>query len=193
MSGRKSLLRIIAEPIVVALVLALTVRAAARIYSVPSASMSPTLRPGDHIVVTRYLSDRPGRGDVVVFHHPAGRDLTVKRVVAIPGDLVESREGRLRISGRVLTESYATGAGPMHIPPQLVPAGHLFVLGDNRSDSWDSRHWGPLPDSLVVGRARLVLWSSRPSGSGTIVRANSVSAQPPGKRARFARVFKWIE
>jgi signal peptidase I len=169
-SGRKSLLRIIAEPIVVACVLAFAVRAVARIYSVPSASMSPTLRPGDHIIVTRYLSDRPGRGDVVVFHHPAGRDLTVKRIVGIPGDLVESREGRVRVSGRVLSEPYATDGGSMHIAPQLVPAGHLFVLGDNREDSWDSRHWGPLPDSLVVGRARVVLWPSR-----------------------YAGVFKWIE
>lgn len=193
MAGRKSLLRIIAEPIVVACVLALAVRAVARIYSVPSASMSPTLQPGDHIVVTRYISDQPGRGDIVVFRHPAGRDLTVKRIVAIPGDLVEGREGRLLVSGRVLTEPYATEGGSVHIPPQLVPAGHLFVLGDNRSDSWDSRHWGPLPDSLVVGRARLVLWSSHPSGSGTIVRADAVSNRPPGKRARFERVFKWIE
>src|SRR5688500_20227849 len=73
MSDRKSLVRIIVEPIVVACVLALAVRAVARIYSVPSASMSPTLRPGDHIVVTRYLSDRPGRGDVVVFYPPSRR------------------------------------------------------------------------------------------------------------------------
>lgn len=193
MTGRKSLFRIVAEPIVVACLLALAVRAVARIYSVPSASMSPTLRPGDHIVVTRYLSDRPGRGDVVVFHHPAGSALTVKRVVAIPGDLVEWRDGQLRVSGRVLPEPYATAGGSMHLPPQLVPAGHLFVLGDNRSDSWDSRHWGPLPDSLVVGRARVVLWSSRPSRSGAIVRADAVTNAPPAKRARFARVFKWIE
>lgn len=193
MSGRKSLFRIIAEPILVACVLALAVRGVARIYSVPSESMSPTLRPGDHIVVTRYLSDRPGRGDVVVFRHPAGRDLAVKRVVGIPGDLVESREGRLHISGRMLEEPYAAEMGLMHIPPQLVPAGHLFVLGDNRNDSWDSRHWGPLPDSMVVGRARVVLWSSHRSGSGTIVRADAVSNRPPARRARFARIFKWIE
>ncbi len=193
MSRRKSLFRIVAEPIVVACLLALAVRAVARIYSVPSASMSPTLWPGDHIVVTRYLSDRPGRGDVVVFHHPAGSELTVKRVVAIPGDLVEGRDGQLRVSGRVLHEPYASVAGTMHIPPRLVPAGHLFVLGDNRSDSWDSRHWGPLPDSLVVGRARVVLWSSRPSGSATIVRADAVSNGAPAKPARFGRTFKWIE
>lgn len=175
MPDRKSLFRIIAEPIVAACVLALAVRGVARIYSVPSPSMSPTLLPGDYIVVTRYLSDRPGRGDVVVFRHPAGRDLTVKRVVAIPGDLVDFREGQLRVSGRVLKESYASGGDPMDILPQLVPAGHVFVLGDNRSDSFDSRHWGPLPDSLVVGRARMVLWSSG-SRAGT-----------------SARVFKWVE
>lgn len=191
MPGRKSLLRIIAEPILVACALALAVRAVASIYSVPSPSMAPTLQPGDHIVVTRYISDRPGRGDVIVFHHPAGRDLTVKRVVALPGDLVESQEGRLRISGRVLDESYAFTNRSMRIAPQLVPADHLFVLGDNRVDSYDSRHWGPLPDRLVVGRARMVLWSSSPSGG--IVRADAVSQPPLQRRARFGRIFKWIE
>ncbi|MGZ8867751.1 MAG: signal peptidase I [Thermoanaerobaculia bacterium] len=193
MPGRKSLFRIIAEPILVACVLALAVRAVARIYSVPSASMAPTLRPGDHIVVTRYISDRPGRGDVVVFQHPAGRELTVKRVVAVPGDLIESDEGRLLISGRLLSEPYAPRNGAMRIAPQLVPADHLFVLGDNRGDSYDSRHWGPLPDKLVVGRARIVLWSSAPSRSGDVVRADAVSDRPIEKRARFARIFKWIE
>jgi signal peptidase I len=193
MSGRKSLVRIIIEPIVVACVLALAVRAVARIYSVPSASMSPTLRPGDHIVVTRYLSDRPGRGDVVVFQHPNGRELTVKRVVAVPGDLVESQEGRVRVSGRFLEEPYAVTDGSVRILPQLVPANHLFVLGDNRRDSYDSRHWGPLPDGLVVGRARVVLWSSSSSRPGEIVRADAVSSRPVERRRRPARIFKWIE
>jgi signal peptidase I len=193
MSGRKSLVRIIIEPIVVACVLALAVRAVARIYSVPSAWMSPTLRPGDHIVVTRYLSDRPGRGDVVVFQHPNGRELTVKRVVAVPGDLVESQEGRVRVSGRFLEEPYAATDGSVRILPQLVPANHLFVLGDNRRDSYDSRHWGPLPDGLVVGRARVVLWSSSSSGPGEIVRADAVSSRPVERRRRPARIFKWIE
>ena len=193
MSGRKSIVRIIVEPIVVACVLALAVRAVARIYSVPSASMAPTLRPGDHIVVTRYLSDRPGRGDVVVFRHPTGRELTVKRVVAVPGDLVESQGGRVRVSGRILDEPYAINDGSIRIPPQLVPANHLFVLGDNRRDSYDSRHWGPLPDGLVVGRARVVLWSSSSSRPGEVVRADAVSNSAVEPRQRPARIFKWIE
>jgi signal peptidase I len=193
MSGRKSLVRIIFEPILVACVLALAVRAVARIYSVPSASMAPTLRPGDHIVVTRYLSDRPGRGDVVVFHHPTGSELTVKRVVGLPGDLVESQEGRVRVSGRVLDEPYAINDGSIRILPQIVPANHLFVLGDNRRDSYDSRHWGPLPDGLVVGRARLVLWSSSSSRPGEVVRADAVSNRPVESSEPPARIFKWIE
>lgn len=116
--------------------LALVVRSAVRIYAVPSTSMAPALRPGDRIVVTRFFTDSPARGDVIVFRHPVNGAMTVKRVIAIPGDLVESRGGHA----------------------QVVPSQHLFVMGDNRADSHDSRHWGPLPERLVIGRARLVLW-----------------------------------
>ena len=180
MPRQKSLLRVIAEPILIACVLAIAVRAFARIYSVPSASMEPALRPGDHIVVTRFLTDTPARGDVIVFRHPAGADLTVKRVIAIAGDLIDTVDGRVRIAGQPLAEPYAPGSAGS-IPAQLVPAGHLFVMGDNRGDSWDSRHWGPLPARLIVGRARLVLWSAGDSRSTSL----SIS----GSR----RIFKWIE
>ena len=175
MPRQKSLFRVIAEPLVIAIVLALAVRAVARIYAVPSASMAPALQPGDYIVVTPYFSDSPARGDVVVFRKPGERQVTVKRVIALPGDLIESESGRVRLSGKVVEEPYAQGSiGAIH--PQLVPSGHLFVIGDNRSDSHDSRHWGPLPAGLVVGRARVVLWS------------RSVPAAPADRR-----IFKWIE
>jgi signal peptidase I len=173
MPRQKSLFRIIAEPLAIAVLMAVCVRAVARICAVPSASMAPVLRPGDHIVVTRYLSDEPARGDVIVFHHPDGSGLTVKRVIALPGDLVDAEAGRVRLSGKLIHEPYAAGnAGS--ISPQLVPTAHLFVMGDNRGDSRDSRHWGPLPARLVVGRARMVLWSQRHDRTER-------------------RIFKWIE
>ena len=133
--------------------------------------MAPALQPGDRIVATRALGQHVARGDVVVFRDPADSSrLSVKRVIALPGDLVESREGRVFVSGRAVDGSYGTHPPSAEIPPQIVPGGYLFVLGDNRVESWDSRHWGPLPANLVVGRARLVLW------------------QRSGRR-----IFKWIE
>jgi len=159
--------RTVAQPILVALALALGVRTAIRIYSIPTASMSPTLQVGDHIVVTPYHGADPQRGDVVVFRSPANaNDLLVKRIVAAPGDLVETHDGRLFVGGHAAAEPYivaptATGA----IASQIIPPGCLFVLGDNRANSFDSRQWGVLPRNLVIGRARLVLWSS---GSGTM-------------------------
>lgn len=193
MARSKSLLRTVLEPIAIAIALAAAARAALHIYSIPTRSMAPTLEPGDQIVVTRYFRSAPDRGDVIVFRSPAdGRELMVKRVVAVPGDLIDSRLGRLRIGGHTLPEPYvlraaATGA----IEPQLVPAESYYVLGDNRDDSLDSRSWGVVPRQAVVGRARLILWSS------DSVEIGRASAQP-SRASRNAprqrpRLFKWIE
>ncbi|MBV9493055.1 MAG: signal peptidase I, partial [Acidobacteria bacterium] len=161
---QKSTVRLILEPLAIAVALALLVRHAFfRIYAIPSESMSPTLEVGDHIVVTPYrFDDKPQPGDVIVFRSPSKEDeLLVKRVIASPGDLIDSRDGRVRIGGRALPEPYvlepaASGA----IPAQIIPADSYFVMGDNRANSFDSRSWGMVPRSLVAGRARLVLWSS---------------------------------
>ena len=165
----KRLYRVIGEPLLIAIVLAVAVRSVVRIYAVPSASMAPTLLPGDRIVATPYLTDGPARGDVVVFRQPGAKSVTVKRVIALPGDLIDSAYGVVRIGGKALQEPYASLT--VQIAPQIVPANHVFVLGDNRAESLDSRAWGPLPRRLILGRARLVLW-----------RAGSPR-----------RVFQWVE
>lgn len=172
---QKSTARVILQPLVIAVALALLVRHAFfRIYAIPSESMAPTLEVGDHIVVTPYrFGDKPRPGDVIVFRAPSGADeLLVKRVIAIPGDLIDSRSGRVRIGGRALPEPYlfqpaASGA----IPAQIVPGDSYFVMGDNRANSSDSRSWGIVPHSLVAGRARLVLWSSGDGDSPPTARA----------------------
>lgn len=193
MPRTKSLFRTILEPLGVAIALAAAARAAVHIYSIPSRSMAPTLEPGDQIVVTRYFDSAPERGHVIVFRSPAGADeLIVKRVIALPGDLVDSRLGRVRIGGRTLAEPYVLRAAASGaIEPQLVPAESYFVLGDNRDDSLDSRTWGVVPRTHVVGRARLVLWSS----SHDLEDSASAQAVHPAAPVvpRRARLFKWIE
>lgn len=162
MPRSKSLIRTILEPIAIAIALAFLVRAAVQIYAIPTASMSPTLEPGDRIVVTRYLRGVPERGHVVVFRSPKNpQELLVKRVVGLAGEVIDSRGGRVRIGGYTLPEPYVRAdASAAAIEPQVVPASSYYVLGDNRGESSDSRVWGAVPRTLIVGRARMVLWSS---------------------------------
>lgn len=193
---QKSVVRLIAEPLLIAVALAAGVRAAVSIDSIPSASMMPALQIGDHILVIPYRWSDPGRGDVIVFRSPADpSQLLVKRIIAVPGDLIDTRDGRVRIGERTIAEPYllrqaASGA----ISAQLVPGDSYFVMGDNREDSLDSRRWGTLPRNLVVGRARMVLWSSSVPDSENAARASSVSAgkdSPPA--GGLKRIFKCIE
>ncbi|HEY0371414.1 MAG TPA: signal peptidase I [Thermoanaerobaculia bacterium] len=193
MPRTKSLLRTILEPLGVAIALAAAARAAVHIYSIPSRSMAPTLEPGDQIVVTRYIRSMPERGDVIVFRSVSDPDeLIVKRIIGVPGDLVDSRLGRVRVGGHTLPEAYvlrtaATGA----IDPQVIPAEAYFVLGDNRDDSLDSRTWGVVPRSHVIGRARMVLWSSSHDLDQEASAQPAHPAQPV--EPKRARLFKWIE
>ena len=146
------------QPLAIALVLAFAVRASSiGLYEIPSPSMEPTLQVGDTVLVTPYVSkNRPQRGDVVVFHSPATPDETVvKRVVGVPGDLVESRDGQLYVCGHVAGEPYARGMTTA-IAPQVIAPNCYFVLGDNRANSLDSRIWGPVAADRVVGRVRVV-------------------------------------
>lgn len=193
---KKSTIRLILEPIAIAIVLAILARAAIRLCTIPSTSMTPTLQVGDLIVVTRYVGE-PSRGDVVVFRAPGHEhDLVVKRVIATPGDLIDARLGRVRIGGRTLPEPYLLSQGASGaIQEQVIPSGCYFVMGDNRGDSFDSRNWGVLPRDLIVGRARLVLWSA---GDGDGVHAASAAPRSPAlsvitRKPRLDRVFKWIE
>jgi signal peptidase I len=190
-------MRLIVQPIILAVGLAFAVRATLLgIYAIPSASMQPTLQVGDRILVTRYFSDQPARrGDVVVFRSPFGRDeVMVKRVVGIPGDLIETRAGRVIVSGHTLPEPYLpAGAITGGVTPQVVPADCYFVLGDNRVNSLDSREWGVVPRRLFVGRARIVLWSSATSSSKPRANATAVAQPHPSHPIGTERLFKAID
>ncbi len=188
-------LRLIIRPILIAIVLAVAVRSTVRIYSIPTSSMEPTLQVGDHIIVTPYRSGTPQSGDVIVFHSPHHpEELFVKRIVAMPGDLIETRAGRLFVGGHAAAEPYVLApATSGSIPPQIVPPDCYFVLGDNRTNSFDSRQWGALPRALLVGRARLVLWSSAAATMEPRANASALwRSALPSPTLRFERLFKPI-
>ena len=143
---------------VVAVVVALLV---AEPFTVRSTSMSPTLRSGDQVLVEK-LTPRFGhlaRGDLVVFDEPASRSLMVKRVAAVAGDRVGLEDGRLVVNGRRVSEPYVDheSVDGVYFGPEVVPPGTIFVLGDDRADSVDSRTYGAVSLGWVLGRVLLRL------------------------------------
>jgi signal peptidase I len=135
-------------------------------FFIPSGSMLPTLHEDDRVLVNKLSYDLHDvhRGDLVVFERPeneaAGqiKDL-IKRVVGLPGERSESRDGAVYIDGDLLEEPYlADGAETTGLEPQTVPEGHVFVMGDNRGDSMDSRVFHAIDEDLIVGRAFVRVW-----------------------------------
>ena len=142
---------------------------------IPSKSMSPTLQPGDRILTNKMAYDfsPPERGDIAVFENPGkkGKARLVKRVVGVPGDEIQIKNGVLLVNGTPPFEPYKKHRPGDPAPknpkkaklaasygPIIVPENHMFVLGDNRNDSYDSRYFGPVPDTNLIGEATLILW-----------------------------------
>jgi signal peptidase I len=123
-------------------------------------SMAPTLVPGEHVLASKIGERKWRRGDVVVFQLDAGSELMIKRIVALGGDTVAIRDGRLYVDGRRVVEPYADPRriDSVYFGPVHVPRGHVFVLGDNRAFSEDSRKFGPVPVTAVQSRVVAVVW-----------------------------------
>lgn len=181
----KSTFREYAEAILMALLLALFIRTfIVQAFKIPSGSMIPTLAIGDHILVNKlsyglripflekYLVDfgAPARGDVIVFIYPEDRSKDfIKRVIGIAGDNVEVRSKKVFINGKAVEDPHGhfEGYDPQlggtvngdNYGPKTVPEGHVFVMGDNRDRSYDSRFWGYVSLSEVRGKAFLIYWS----------------------------------
>ena len=169
--GRRSTRRWITEwaiILLVALVAAFVVRTyVAQTFYVPSTSMYPTLKAGDRIVVNKIFSSIH-RGDIIVFRRPPREDCggtpvpdLVKRVVGLPGEKISARAGQVYVTGKPLKEPWLP-RGPQarttDFGPTTIPAGDYFVMGDNRVNSCDSRMWGPVKRSYVVGKVVFIIW-----------------------------------
>ena len=165
-----------AVPLVVALLLALVIRTFVfQVYKIPTASMVPALDVHDRILVQKLFFNwhQLREGDIVVFTHPpldhcpgpSGADL-VKRVIALPGQTIYSAGGIIYVDGHQLNEPYLPKDDPLGpaIPnasaqhPYRVPGGEFYMLGDNRAISCDSRYWGPIKGSSIIGRVVMLLW-----------------------------------
>lgn len=173
------------KAIVTALILALIIRTyVIQAFKIPSGSMLQTLLIGDHILVNKFIygtklpfSDKrilvftkPKRGDIIVFKYPEdpSRDF-IKRVIGVEGDIIEERNKIVYVNGKPLNEPYVQhtdnsirtgGIEPRdNFGPYLVPKNKLFVMGDNRDQSYDSRYWGYVDMKDVKGKAFIIYWS----------------------------------
>jgi signal peptidase I len=125
-------------------------------------SMLPTLRSGDQVLVDKraYRDRLPHRGDLVVFHAPRSGDVTLKRAIGLPGDTVGIEDGVLVVNGRRKVESYADpeAIDSVYFGPVRVRPGTVFLLGDNRLNSRDSRDFGAVARDELIGRVRGLIW-----------------------------------
>jgi signal peptidase I len=164
----------------VAIVMSIVLRAfVIGTYLIPSGSMEPTLMINDRIMVDKlsYHLHAIHRADVVVFSTPPAEDCggpavadLVKRVIGLPGETISLSKGQVAIDGKPLAEPWlpadaqrVTAAGPAHTAysltrPYTVPTGDVYVMGDNRTLSCDSRYWGPILESSIVGKVDLRIW-----------------------------------
>jgi signal peptidase I len=166
------------KSIILALILALIVRATVvQAFRIPTSSMEETLLVGDFLLVNKFLYGSkipfteirlpkirgPKIGDIIVFKHPTeGKDF-IKRCIGLPGDTVEIRNDVVYVNGEALDEPYKVlhgyGGTMSNFGPVNVPKGHLFMMGDNRHNSYDSRSWGPLDMKHLKGKAMVIYFS----------------------------------
>lgn len=169
----KSVIRQYSEAVIIAIILALVIRSfIVQAFKIPSGSMLQTLQVGDHIMVNKFLywfTDTQ-RGDIIVFKYPQDEERDfIKRVVALPGEKMEVRGKQVYINDNPLAEPYAVHKDPDIIEksgsprdnfgPVVVAPGQLFMMGDNRDYSMDSRFWGFLDMKKIKGKAFIIYWS----------------------------------
>jgi signal peptidase I len=190
----KSVVREYTEAIVIAILLALVIRAfVVQAFKIPSGSMKPTLLIGDHILVNKFIYGirlpiwntelfhfgDPKRGDIVVFRYPVdpSKDF-IKRVIGTPGDTIRVQDKKVFVNDQSLEEPYAVHSDSRILPASVsprdnmslitVPPNSLFVMGDNRDESYDSRFWKFVDMSDLRGKAFIIYWSWNREGELTL-------------------------
>lgn len=156
------------KELLVAVTLAMAIRAGvAEARVVPTQSMVPTIQPGDRLLTEKLVWRFTGldRGDIVVFTPPFKGEDYLKRVIGLPGETVEVRNGQVRVNGVALSEPYIKERPRYTYGPVAVPRGKVLVLGDNRNNSYDSHEWGLLDIKAVQGRAVLRIWPLQRMGA----------------------------
>jgi len=169
----------ILETLVLSVVLFLVINGISARIRVESISMQPTLYEGNFVLVNRiaYRIGEPGRGDIIVFRYPPDpdREPYIKRLIGLPGDVVNVENGQVLVNGFPLSETYIM-ADPNYQGTWQVPEGKLFVLGDNRNNSSDSHSWGFVPLENVIGKAEVIYW---PPEQWQILHRSTASAASP--------------
>jgi signal peptidase I len=172
-------LRDVLETLVLSVVLFLVINGISARIRVESISMQPTLYEGNFVLVNRiaYRIGEPGRGDIIVFRYPPDpdREPYIKRLIGLPGDVVNVENGQVLVNGFPLSETYIM-ANPNYQGTWKVPEGNLFVLGDNRNNSSDSHSWGFVPLENVIGKAEVIYW---PPEQWQILHRSTASAASP--------------
>ena len=183
----KSTIRDVIETLILTAVIFLLVRAVVQNFKVEGRSMEPTLRNGQYLVINKaaywhmgadiantvfpgvmpgatandamFMFSEPQRSDIVVFRYPKDptRDF-IKRIIAIPGESVEIRQGKVYVNGKFIDETYIDEVGNYSWGPRKMDLGEYFVLGDNRNNSSDSHVWGPVPRDNIIGKAWISYW-----------------------------------
>ncbi len=130
-------------------------------FKVYGSSMLPTIEEGEYIMVSKaaYFFNQPQRGDIIVFDSPQDpRSDLIKRIIAVSGDTVEIRDDKVFVNGMPLAESYTLEPPHYIMLPEEIPAGHYFVLGDNRNNSSDSHRGWTVPRQNIIGKAWITYW-----------------------------------
>ena len=161
MKRSSHLAREIVETLALTLIIFLAIHFTIQNYQVEGSSMQPGLMSNQYVLVNKlaYLFHPPERGDVIVFHYPVdtNKDL-IKRVIGIPGDVIILTSSTVEVNGVVLKEPYVQVPINPSASQVTVPQDEYFVMGDNRQYSSDSRDWGFVPKSYIIGKAVIIYW-----------------------------------